>query len=202
MFTANANFAASTLGVEIGVDDLSLSMVSGGESLFPSSGQFRAVLWDKSYSSPFRDSTREIVLCTFNSGTSYDIVRGQEGTVAKAWAAGDNIALTITAGKLTELERVAGHGVRTITANDDMNLTDQVVLINAVSSDVTLSLPSAAEPDALNKKYTVKRIDSSVHVVTVVADGVETIDGQGSIDIAVQYERISFVSDGIKWHLI
>ena len=106
----NKNFAFSTLGGNISSGSTSLSVATGTGSKFPASGSFVAVIWSSSLSSPNMDNNREIVLLTLSSGDTFNITRAQEGTIAKAWNIGDQIAHVITAGKIDELEsEILGH---------------------------------------------------------------------------------------------
>ncbi len=77
-----------------------LTITAGATSeAFPTTGQFKVVLWDLAKDAPLTDADREIMTLEWNSGESrFDIVgRGEEGTIAKAWAEGSNIAHILTA---------------------------------------------------------------------------------------------------------
>lgn len=100
----NKNFAVSKLLSGITAAATSLTVLAGEGSKFPTSGQFRAVIWSQSYESPIQDGTREIVTMQLSAGDVFDITRAQESTSAKAWNASDNVAHVITAGKIDELE--------------------------------------------------------------------------------------------------
>jgi hypothetical protein len=100
----NKNFAASKLASGILSGAGSLTVTTGQGILFPASGVFKAVIWSQSVSTPQQDATGEIVNATFSSGDTFTIVRAQESTTNKAWNAGDNFVLVITAGKVAELE--------------------------------------------------------------------------------------------------
>jgi hypothetical protein len=100
----NKNFAVSKLLSGIASDATQLTVLAGEGSKFPTSGQFRAVIWSQSYESPIQDGTREIVTMQLSSGDTFNITRAQESTAAKAWNANDNVAHVISAGKIDELE--------------------------------------------------------------------------------------------------
>jgi len=100
----NKNFGVSKLLSGIASGATQLTVLAGEGSKFPTSGQFRAVLWSQSYESPIQDGTREIVTMQLSAGDVFDITRAQESTSAKAWNANDNVAHVITAGKVDELE--------------------------------------------------------------------------------------------------
>lgn len=95
-----ANFAESTLAEGVAAGDTELRVQPAHAELFPSlaEGQvFSLILWD---------STRqvfEICYCTSRSGNALIVTRGEEGTTARAWAAGTYIVHQATAGFFTQM---------------------------------------------------------------------------------------------------
>lgn len=86
-----ANFARSVLALGITASDVSVSVADA--STFPAFGTgdyTYAVLENASYQ-------REIVKITARVGNTFTIVRGQDGTTARAFNAGDVFALRVTA---------------------------------------------------------------------------------------------------------
>jgi len=78
---------------------------------------------------------------------------------------------------------------------------EMVILVDASACDITLTLPSAA--DYLHKVYTIKKVDSSGHSITIEGDeDTETIDGEESITLSLQYQYITIICDGLDWHII
>lgn len=75
----------------------------------------------------------------------------------------------------------------------------EVVLVNASSGSVGISLPTAVNNKNL---YTVKKIDSSSNNVVITTSGSETIDGGASAILKVRYVSITVVSDGSDWSVI
>jgi len=104
-----ANNASSSLAAPISNTATALTVQSGTGSEFPSPGasqQFAATLNDVATGLLF-----EIVYCTVRTGDTFTtIVRGQEGTTALSWLAGDLIANVPTAGQMAAF-------VQTVTAN-------------------------------------------------------------------------------------
>lgn len=98
------NFAYSTLAASITNVATSLAVEAGYGTRFPSSGDYMLILWDASLDFPSQDSSREIIRCTAISTDTMTIVRGQEGTSAKAWNAGTKLALTITSSYFDQLD--------------------------------------------------------------------------------------------------
>lgn len=77
---------------------------------------------------------------------------------------------------------------RVVTANDDIEAYDSVVLVSS-ASDVTVTLPDGINLDG--KVFHVKRVGTGG--VTIATTGSDTIDGEASIAIAKQYESYMIV---------
>lgn len=92
-----------------------------------------------------------------------------------------------------------------IQVNEDysVKLTDHTILANSNLGDVVITLPDARTSQ--RTIITVKRIDASPNVITVVSAGGGTIPGTATIDDQTEYlldtvyEHASFQSDGIEW---
>lgn len=86
----------------------------------------------------------------------------------------------------------------------DSNLTlgidDCVILCNAGSNSITISLPDAS--GISGRIYTIKKIDSSTNNVTISAYGSQTIDGSNSYVLNSQYKYVTIISDGSNWYII
>lgn len=86
--------------------------------------------------------------------------------------------------------------VETITGADTLDDDNYVVLCNGT---FTVSLPSVTTLTD-NKVYIIKNIGAGV--ITVDATAAETIDGAGSVDLGIQYESLTIVSDGSSaWYV-
>lgn len=79
-----------------------------------------------------------------------------------------------------------------VTANYTILATDHVILVNATSAAVTVTLPDASEV----KEFHIKKIDSSGNAVTVARAGTDTIEGSTSVSLAAQYNSVTLYSDG------
>lgn len=75
-----------------------------------------------------------------------------------------------------------------------------VILADATSAAFTLTLPAAAT--ATGRKYTVKKIDSAAHSVTLAGNGAETIDGSNTVAISSQWGVLRVISNGTSWFVI
>ena len=91
-----SNNASTTLASPLSSSATTMTVYPGQGALFPSpsSGQAFTV----TLTSASTGISTEIVFCTARSGDTFTIVRGQEGTTAQAWAAGDYVNNFITAG--------------------------------------------------------------------------------------------------------
>ena len=78
-----------------------------------------------------------------------------------------------------------------VTATYAMELTDK--LIDATSGTFTITAPAAADIPS-GRVYTIK--NSGTGTITVDANGSETIDGSANVSLNVQYEGVSFISNG------
>lgn len=97
LFTNNA---VSELYAPITSGASSIQIVPGDETLFPTisigSGDYFMVTIEVG-------STREIVKVTSTSGSTFGVVRGQEGTSATSWSASATVAHRLTAAQLSAL---------------------------------------------------------------------------------------------------
>ena len=74
------------------------------------------------------------------------------------------------------------------------------MLINASSGNITVTLPAAVNHK--NRVYIIKKIDSSTNKVTVDAKSAETIDGELTVELGLQFDYVSITSDADEWHII
>lgn len=91
-----------------------------------------------------------------------------------------------------------GYNIATITAAYTMVETDGTILIDASSSAVTATLPSAA--NLKGKRFTIKCTDAT-NTATLDGDGSETIDGAASITLALNV-FVTVQSDGTNWAVV
>jgi len=134
-----ANNAKSTLSSGISSTATSVTLATGSGSLFPSptSGQqFTLTLTDAA-----TGSINEICYCTGRSSDTLTIVRGQEGTTARAWLAGDIAANKITAGTATSFSQGGSGGTASNIANGAAN---QIVYQTAANTTSFITAPSTS----------------------------------------------------------
>lgn len=75
---------------------------------------------------------------------------------------------------------------------------DSLMLADASSGPITVTLPSAA--DAEGASYFIKKTDASTNAVNVTSP--ETIDGIVTQVITLQYDVLNPVSNGTAWFLV
>jgi hypothetical protein len=90
--------------------------------------------------------------------------------------------------------------VATKTTNYSVTSTDSVLLCDATSGALTVTLPTAA--GITGRQYSFKRISSGANTVTVAAQSGQTIDGAATRVLGTQYETVTVVSDGSNWWVV
>lgn len=108
--------------------------------------------------------------------------------------------LRVTGGVPAWGDTGAGFATTTKTSSYTIGASDTVILANATSGNVTITLPTAASLGGY--RFYVKRIDNSANSCTIARSGSDTIDGQTSIAINVQYTSLTVVSNGSAWYII
>lgn len=102
----------------------------------------------------------------------------------------DNVTITGTA-LLSVLSKTANY---TVTVGDG---EDVLVLVNATSGAVTLSLYTAIGNSG--RKLRVIKTDTSTNTVTVDPFGSQTINGATTLVLRTQYDATAIASDGTNW---
>jgi len=83
-----------------------------------------------------------------------------------------------------------------ITGDYSPDLDDAVI---PVDGEVNISLPSLSTEGINGKRYFIKNL--GFEVVSVIADGSDTIDGENIILLTSQYDDMQIVA-GNEWHII
>jgi hypothetical protein len=71
-------------------------------------------------------------------------------------------------------------------------------VINCTSGTFTVTLPTAV---GISGQYFIVK-NSGAGVITIDGDGSETMDGASSKTLSVQYESMTFVSNGANWIIV
>lgn len=86
--------------------------------------------------------------------------------------------------------------ITSISSDTTAGATASIDYVYLVSGTTTLTLPTAATNTNL---YTVKNV--GVGIVTIAPFGLETIDGETSIIMPVQYTSVDIISDNTTWKI-
>jgi len=73
-----------------------------------------------------------------------------------------------------------------------------LVVVDTSSTNITITLPASALHK--HRVYTIKNIGTGK--VTIDANGSETIDGETTIELTLQYSYVTIVCDGDEWFII
>ena len=140
-----ANNAQSTLAAPISASATTCTLATGTGAKFPNPTTGQA------FKMTFTDAATglldEIVLCTARSADVCTIVRGQEGTTAQSWLAGDLASNYFTAGAASSFQQTGNAlppTVTTVTNAFYTQTTSDTTLIINTAFDVVLTLLNAA----------------------------------------------------------
>jgi len=95
---------------------------------------------------------------------------------------------------------LAGEFSQTGKTDDYTASTEMVILVDATATNVKINLPAASTHPS--KVYWIKKTDSSGHSVTIDGNDAETIDGELTIALTLQYQYIMIICDGTEWHIL
>jgi hypothetical protein len=84
--------------------------------------------------------------------------------------------------------------IRTVTANYTALTTDSIILCNATSGNITITLYTSVGNSG--RKLTIIKTDSSTNTVTIDGNSTETINGALTMALAVQNDRLTLICDG------
>lgn len=85
------------------------------------------------------------------------------------------------------------------TSDVTLDQEKSVVLADAASGDIAITLPNSADTPN-GRTYSIKKIDATANAVTVSGDA--DIDGISSIVITSQYDSYTIVKNGGDWFII
>lgn len=144
-------------------------------------------------------TARKKVAMYDTTGATGDIYyRDASGNFVRLAAGSDGKTLRVSSGLPAWSDASSTYGTVTKTANYTISATDTVVFADTTSGNVTITLPSAS--GNAGYRFYIKRIDSSAHTCTV--SSTDTIDGQTSFTLDLQYTCVTVVSNGSAWYII
>ena len=105
------------------------------------------------------------------------------------------IPLTDNTGAVTT---ITNHAVVSKTADYTATTVDELIIVDATSNTVTITLPTAI--GITGRMYMIKCIDAT-YTVTVDGSGSQTIDGELTQTLS-QWENLHIISNGANWLII
>jgi hypothetical protein len=85
------------------------------------------------------------------------------------------------------------------TANYTVTLADNFLLGSDAAGSFTFTLPSASSASGM--ELTFKKTNTSANTITIDANASETIDGNLTSSLTIQYQFITIQSDGTNWYI-
>lgn len=177
-----------------------LKFTSGTLLTAPEAGAVE-FLNDKLYFTQTTGPTRKTV-ATYDdsSGATGDIYyRDSSGNLTRLAVGSTNQVLSISGGLPAWRQAVFTVNTQSGTSYT-VSASDTVVIADATSNNVTVTLPAASTVNGY--RFYVKRKDGSANSVTVARSGGDTIDGATSVTLDAQYTSITVVSDGSNWYIL
>ena len=142
---------------------------------------------------------KKVALYDDSAGATGDLYyRDSTGNFVRLGASSDGKTLRLSGGLPAWSD--ATLATATKTSSYTIQGTDVIIFANAGTVSVTITLPTAAS--FAGYRFYVKRTDSSGNSCSVARSGTDTIDGQTSISLDLQYTCLTLVSDGSAWYII
>lgn len=94
---------------------------------------------------------------------------------------------------------VAASGQLIKTSHYTVTPLDKIILVDASTGAVTISLPKA---EYSYQTVQIKKVDSSGNAVTIDGDGSQTIDGATTQTLSSQYDSYTVASNDVNWYIL
>jgi hypothetical protein len=200
LYDSHKNLAISTVATppSPATSGTSLTVTAGQGARFPTP-PFNVTIWPTgNVSDP---TNAEVARVTGVSTDTLTIVRAQEGSTARSVIATDQIALTMTAKCLTDIESLTvGWPSIAVTANTTLTTDNVVVYANPSStSTIILTLPDPAS--CANKVFRIKRIGPDPGGALLSAVNGKLIDINTVYGLAY-LEAVTLHSDGTQYWIL
>lgn len=103
----------------------------------------------------------------------------------------------------TDVSLKRWHKVNSVSANYAMAGNETVLLVDATSANVTITLPFARIAGGTwTFQPTIRRMDASANTLTIAAATGDTVDGAASVTIAANRSRIFASDSATRWFTI
>lgn len=189
------NNASTTLSAGINSAVTSLSVASGAGALFPNptaGDVFYATLANSA-------GNIEIVLVTARSADTFTIVRGIDGTTARAWLAGDSVEIRVTRAMLDDLKV----DVRTVLLGLANTFTGAVTAPSFIPSGSSapangLFLPAANSVGIATGSVERVRVDGNGLTLATDVSG-KVVMGRFSVSLTDAYFALGTGGAGYVW---
>jgi pectate lyase len=139
-------------------------------------------------------------LIKFSGGVVQSTTSATANTVAERDGNGDLAAVNMAGSTGLKSGGSLFTHVVNKTANYTAALTETVILCDATSGAITITLPPVA--GVTDQVYIVKKIDSGGNTVTIDGNSSETIDGATTKVISSQWAVYRIITDGTAWFTI
>ena len=135
------------------------------------------------------------------SGATGDVYyRNSSGVITRLGIGSTGNVLKVSGGLPSWGTISPAFATTTKTASYTVTTSDTVILADATSGAIVITLPTASTISGY--RFFIKKIDSSANTVTLTRSGSDTIDGGTTAVISVRYTSITIVSDGSNWYII
>ncbi len=180
-----------------------LQFTSGSLLITPEIGAVE-FLGDKLYFTQTTGTTRKVLAAyDDSSGATGDVYyRDSSGNFVRLGIGSPNQVLTVNSGIPAWAPSQGGASTETVS-NVTNNITagsDSILLVNAGTGPINVTLPAASTKTG--STYRIKKVDSTTNLVTIIPNGVETIDGYTNMIVAYHNSTIDIVSNGNYWYII
>lgn len=167
-----ANQAQTALALPIASTDTTITVAAGTGSYFPAPSTNQAI--KLTIVSTQSQLINEVVLCTHINGDVLTVQRGQEGTIARAWAIGSYVVNLMTAGTGSAFAQIYGleNGLYSASFSNMLTQTGQVVAAPTQATD----LVNKAYADSISQG-TSKAECQCATTAAITLSGLQVIDG-------------------------
>ena len=94
----------------------------------------------------------------------------------------------------------SANSIRTLSSSDTLGSTDNIVLADATSAEITVTLPDSVSSGV---SYTIKKVNSNANSVIVSAGESATLDGDQTKTLSgTALSSIKVVFDGTDWYIL
>lgn len=121
-------------------------------------------------------------------------------TISKLGIGSTGQVLKVASGIPSWGSPASGLSVTSKTANYNITASDDVILVNATSASVSVTLPDSTANSG--KIFYIKKTDASFNRVVINTTSSQTIDGSTSTTLNTTNEDLELISDGSNWQIL